>query len=98
MRVIGVTAKLNTVEIVTASDSTEFGKKISKYIDSINRDENAMDEEQDGKLALWPLIKEVHVYCKAKALATGAVLVDLPGIVDLCPFAKLKLTLVARCC
>ncbi|KAJ3528184.1 hypothetical protein NMY22_g9515 [Coprinellus aureogranulatus] len=79
-----VVEKLGTVETVTASDSTEFGKKIARYIDSINRDENAMDEDsaEEGQLALWPLIKEVHVYCKAKALASGAVLVDLPGVAD----------------
>jgi len=29
--------------------------------------------------ALWPLIRQVNVRCNAKALSTGAVLVDLPG-------------------
>ena len=29
--------------------------------------------------ALWPLIRQVNVRCHAKALSTGAVLVDLPG-------------------
>lgn len=84
----GVTAKLGTVETVTASNSTVFGKAISRYIDSVNRDENAMEEDSDEKLALWPLIKEVHVFCKAKALSTGAVLVDLPGI--LIPLTPLR--------
>lgn len=30
----------------------------------------------------WPLIKKVQIYCKADVLATGAVLVDLPGTGD----------------
>lgn len=29
--------------------------------------------------ALWPLIRQVNVRCRAAALSTGAVLVDLPG-------------------
>ncbi|KAF8165415.1 Dynamin family-domain-containing protein [Crassisporium funariophilum] len=32
--------------------------------------------------ALWPLIRQVNVRCRAKALSTGAVLVDLPGVAD----------------
>ncbi|KAJ3510297.1 hypothetical protein NLJ89_g4757 [Agrocybe chaxingu] len=32
--------------------------------------------------ALWPLIRQVNVRCKAEALSTGAVLVDLPGVAD----------------
>lgn len=30
--------------------------------------------------ALWPLIRQVNVRCRAQALSTGAVLVDLPGV------------------
>ncbi|KAL1734274.1 hypothetical protein EV714DRAFT_202750 [Schizophyllum commune] len=30
----------------------------------------------------WPLIRTVRVRCHSKALATGAVLVDLPGVAD----------------
>ncbi|KAK0206486.1 Dynamin family-domain-containing protein [Desarmillaria ectypa] len=32
--------------------------------------------------ALWPLIRQVNVRCAAKALSTGSVLVDLPGVAD----------------
>lgn len=32
--------------------------------------------------ALWPLIRQVNVRCRAAALSTGAVLVDLPGVAD----------------
>jgi len=36
----------------------------------------------DDEPALWPLIRQVNVRCKAAALSTGAVLVDLPGMLD----------------
>jgi hypothetical protein len=32
--------------------------------------------------AYWPLIRQVRVRCNARALATGAILVDLPGVAD----------------
>jgi len=34
----------------------------------------------DDRCALWPLIRQVNVRCKAAVLSTGAVLVDLPGM------------------
>lgn len=36
------------------------------------------DNDPDAP-ALWPLIRQVNVRCRAEALSTGAVLVDLPG-------------------
>lgn len=36
-----------------------------------------------GKIAYWPLIRHVDIFCPADALATGAVLVDLPGVADM---------------
>lgn len=71
---------LGRTEVVIAKDSTEFGKKIARYIDSVSKDDIVVDgEEENAKLAYWPLIREVHVFCRSKALSTGAVLVDLPG-------------------
>ncbi|KAJ8086531.1 hypothetical protein PM082_005354 [Marasmius tenuissimus] len=32
--------------------------------------------------AWWPLIRQVNVRCRADCLATGAILVDLPGVAD----------------
>ncbi|PBL02484.1 hypothetical protein ARMGADRAFT_1005847 [Armillaria gallica] len=42
------------------------------------------DKESNTKdaPALWPLIRQVNVRCAAKALSTGTVLVDLPGVAD----------------
>ena len=39
------------------------------------------DKDDDGP-AFWPLIRQVRVKCNAKALSTGAILVDLPGVAD----------------
>ncbi|KAF7163976.1 hypothetical protein CNMCM5623_008637 [Aspergillus felis] len=52
-----------------------FGDKLKPYIDS----KSGTAREGAG---LWPLIKTVRLYVKAQALATGAVLVDLPGLYD----------------
>jgi len=48
--------------------------------------------------ALWPLIRQVNVLCNAEALATGAVLVDLPGILRPCHGKFDILTIYHRCC
>ncbi|OBZ77146.1 Nuclear GTPase SLIP-GC [Grifola frondosa] len=39
------------------------------------------DEDADGP-AYWPLIRQVNVRCSSRALSTGAILVDLPGVAD----------------
>ncbi|KZT72577.1 hypothetical protein DAEQUDRAFT_685625 [Daedalea quercina L-15889] len=39
------------------------------------------DKDEDGS-AFWPLIRQVRVKCNSKALSTGAILVDLPGVAD----------------
>jgi hypothetical protein len=44
-------------------------------------EDKAMENEDDGP-ALWPLIRQVNIHCNAKALSTGAILVDLPGVTD----------------
>lgn len=76
---------------IVARDSKSFGIEIAKYIDS--KDRKGKDKKDKGKdkdkkkdkakdpntPALWPLIRQVNVRCSAAALATGAVLVDLPG-------------------
>ncbi|KAJ2931653.1 hypothetical protein H1R20_g5445, partial [Candolleomyces eurysporus] len=43
---------------------------------------NAKKSSKDDEPALWPLIRQVNVRCPAKALSTGAILVDLPGVAD----------------
>lgn len=58
-----------------------------KYIDSKDekrgkkKDKEKKKKSESGP-ALWPLIRQVNVRCNSRALSTGAVLVDLPGVAD----------------
>ncbi|KAG8902264.1 hypothetical protein FRC00_014089, partial [Tulasnella sp. 408] len=61
---------------------------IAPFIDSKEKkrgkahdDKNKKNDKAEGP-ALWPLIRIVKVRCPAKALESGAVLVDLPGTAD----------------
>jgi hypothetical protein len=40
------------------------------------------DGPKGEEAAYWPLIRQVTVRCPSKALSTGAILVDLPGVAD----------------
>ena len=87
---------LGTTKHISTPDSKTFAKEISKYIDS--KDQKRGDkkdkkkdkdkakskdkEKKDDGPAYWPLIRQVRVWCDAKALSTGAILVDLPGVAD----------------
>ncbi|PIL36747.1 hypothetical protein GSI_00436 [Ganoderma sinense ZZ0214-1] len=83
---------LGTTKHISVSDSRTFAKEISKYIDSKDqkrgdKKDKKKDKDKDKKKdkdepAYWPLIRQVRVWCNAKALSTGAVLVDLPGVAD----------------
>ncbi|KAG1892548.1 hypothetical protein F4604DRAFT_1699937 [Suillus subluteus] len=46
------------------------------------KDKNKETKKKDHGPALWPLIRQVNVWCNAQALSTGAILVDLPGVAD----------------
>ncbi|GIJ84328.1 hypothetical protein Asppvi_003168 [Aspergillus pseudoviridinutans] len=61
--------------LIEDDDPRVFGDKLKPYIDS--KSGTARDDA-----GLWPLIKTVRLYVKAQALATGAFLVDLPGLYD----------------
>lgn len=56
-------------------------KTASLGIGSSASGRNKKEDDDDGP-AFWPLIRQVQVKCNAKALATGAILVDLPGVAD----------------
>ncbi|PWY95777.1 hypothetical protein BO94DRAFT_562395 [Aspergillus sclerotioniger CBS 115572] len=45
-------------------------------------DSTSKSDTSDHGIGLWPLVRVVRIYTRASALATGAVLVDLPGIFD----------------
>ena len=46
-----------------------------------DKDKKKEKSKDDGP-AYWPLIRQVRVKCNARALSTGAILVDLPGVAD----------------
>ncbi|TBU32140.1 hypothetical protein BD311DRAFT_775680 [Dichomitus squalens] len=83
---------LGTTKQICAPDSRTFAKEIGKYIDSKDqkrgdKKDKKKDKDKDKKKdkdepAYWPLIRQVRVWCSAKALSTGAILVDLPGVAD----------------
>ncbi|TFK28807.1 hypothetical protein FA15DRAFT_753191 [Coprinopsis marcescibilis] len=48
----------------------------------VGKGANSSSSNANDDAALWPLIRQVNVRCPSKALSTGAVLVDLPGVAD----------------
>ena len=87
---------LGTTKHISSPDSKTFAKEISKYIDSKDQKRGDKKDKKDKKKdkdkkkekskddgpAYWPLIRQVRVKCSARALSTGAILVDLPGVAD----------------
>ncbi|KAG9018995.1 hypothetical protein FRB90_007375 [Tulasnella sp. 427] len=85
----GIERILGTTRKISAANSKEFGKAIAPFIDSKEKkrgkahdDKNSKKNDKAEGPALWPLIRIVKVRCPAKALQSGAVLVDLPGTAD----------------
>ncbi|KAK0191014.1 hypothetical protein F5146DRAFT_1196144 [Armillaria mellea] len=75
----------------SAEKEEEKGQTIMEKIQAATKKSGAnatkkrsSDKESNIKdaPALWPLIRQVNVRCAAKALSTGTVLVDLPGVAD----------------
>lgn len=65
---------LGSVKLLRATSSLDLYDSLQQYIDS--------KEKTSSQMEYWPLIKVVRIYCKARALSTGVVLVDLPGVQD----------------
>ncbi len=68
---------------IKETDSLLFYKKLQHFVDSKekstgNKDKDKKKERKD--MEFWPLIRVVRIYVKSSALATGAVMVDLPGV------------------
>lgn len=69
---------------IKETDALMFYKKLQSFVDS--KEKSTGKKDKDGKKPkkereLWPLIRVVRLYVKSPALATGAVIVDLPGFV-----------------
>ena len=77
---------LGTMRDVKDSDSLRFYKKLQRFVDSQEKATGLKDKENKRKerkeMEFWPLIRVVRIYVKSSALATGAVIVDLPGVHD----------------
>ncbi|KAL8835488.1 MAG: hypothetical protein Q9170_003290 [Blastenia crenularia] len=76
---------LGTSRNIKESNSTIFYKKLQGFVDS--KEKSTGQKDKDGKKPkkereFWPLIRVVRLYVKSPALATGAVVVDLPGVHD----------------
>jgi hypothetical protein len=80
-------ACLGTTRDIESDDPMMFYKKLQRYVDSKEKT-NGLKEKANKKdskpreMEFWPLIRVVRLYVKAPALATGAVIVDLPGVHD----------------
>ncbi|KAL9601801.1 MAG: hypothetical protein Q9219_002291 [cf. Caloplaca sp. 3 TL-2023] len=76
---------LGTSRNIKENDSLMFYKKLQSFVDS--KEKSTGKKDKDGKKEkkereFWPLIRVVRLYVKSAALATGAVIVDLPGVHD----------------
>lgn len=67
------------------TDSLVFYRKLQSFVDSKEKSTGNKDtdkKKERKELEFWPLIRVVRIYVKSRALATGAVIVDLPGVHD----------------
>ena len=67
---------------IEETDSLIFYKKLQNYVDSKEKSTGNKDKDKKNErkeVEFWPLIRVVRIYVKSRALATGAVIVDLPG-------------------
>ena len=70
---------------IKETDSLIFYRKLQSFVDS--KEKSIGKKDRDGKAVkkereYWPLIRVVRLYVRSPALATGAVIVDLPGVHD----------------
>lgn len=82
-----VSSVLGSTRNVQEQDSLLFYKKLQHYADSKEKAtglkvKGADKKNEKKEMEYWPLIRVVRIYVKSAALATGAVIVDLPGVHD----------------
>ncbi|KAB8215397.1 hypothetical protein BDV33DRAFT_208397 [Aspergillus novoparasiticus] len=78
-----VLSLLGSTLIFEENNPRVFSRQLKSYIDSKGKRRGSKNASQRGsEIGLWPLIRVVRIYVKAKALSTGVVLVDLPGVFD----------------
>jgi hypothetical protein len=72
-------------------------------MDKVRQSAGVKKKQDDRKAdlnapALWPLIRQVNVRCNAGALSSGAILVDLPGMLYAFPTKFISHISFIRCC
>ncbi|KZS86329.1 hypothetical protein SISNIDRAFT_492057 [Sistotremastrum niveocremeum HHB9708] len=79
-----ITSRLGTIDRISEPNSASFSViKIKKYIEnSLDGVVSKAKTRRQREAYLCPLIRLVQIRCHAAPLATGAVLVDLPGVAD----------------
>ncbi|MCJ1384792.1 hypothetical protein MMC17_007910 [Xylographa soralifera] len=76
---------LGNTRKITESDSLMFYRGLQHFVDSKEKVTSKKDKDKKNEpkeMEFWPLIKVVRIFVKSPALATGAVIVDLPGVHD----------------
>lgn len=76
---------LGTSRNINETDPLLFYKRLQNFVDSKEKSTGKDDKDKKKErkeMEFWPLIRVVRIYVKSRALATGAVIVDLPGVHD----------------
>ena len=74
---------MGTTVHLEAETPAELAQMMAPYIISQEQEqEQERGSDAPSSIAYWPLIRQLKVRCPARALSTGAVLVDLPGVAD----------------
>lgn len=68
---------LGSVKILKENSAKSLYSRLQHYVDSKEKITGNENRKRNVPMEYWPLIKVVRIYTKAKALSTGAVLVDL---------------------
>ncbi|KAI2638238.1 hypothetical protein GGS21DRAFT_510278 [Xylaria nigripes] len=75
---------LGSTKIIKDQTAKGLYSRLQRYVDSAEKPTDSTERRKrvDIPIEYWPLIKVVRLKTKADALATGAVIVDLPGVQD----------------
>ncbi|KAI1302789.1 hypothetical protein F5Y03DRAFT_396306 [Xylaria venustula] len=76
---------LGTTKTLTKQTAKELYEGLQRFVDSKEKPTDAIGKKGKAdttRMEYWPLIRVVQIFTKAKALSTGAVIVDLPGVQD----------------
>ncbi|KAK1224423.1 hypothetical protein PQX77_012719 [Marasmius sp. AFHP31] len=73
-----VSSALGSTQKVIAENAESFSQIMPRYINSQRSSDSTCGES--AEVTYWPIIRVVKIRCNSPCLATGAVLVDLPGM------------------